>query len=269
MKTCADLRREWKKALSGDSRPEAREGWKEHLAMCADCRREADDIQKILDGAEALQADVRRAMESVDWDQFSERIADAALAKRPRASAAPARPGRFWAALWTPRWRPVFAGALAGVLLGAAGMYLALKPGALGRSPAMGLRPSGEFIDKVEYSMAKRETIDYLAKSQALLLDFVQATPAAAARSLRSGPSIRRTQDLLAKKRYINRELDSVPMAKAREICNQIELLFEELAQLGGELTAEEAAKIQRFVEDRDLLLRIQLVRRELEESEV
>jgi hypothetical protein len=269
MKTCADLRREREEIMTGDRSPEARMGWKEHLAMCADCRRETDDIQKILDGAEALQADVRQAMKSVDWDRFAERVADAAFEKRRRKTEAPRRPGRFRSRLWAPGWRTVFAGALAGVVLGAIGMYLVLKPGAFGLSPAAAARPSVELIDRVEFSMAKRETIDYLAKSQALLLDFVQAPPAAAAQSLRNGQAARQARDLLAKKRYINRGLDSVSMAKAREICDQIELLFVELAQLSDELTAEEAAKIQQFVEDRNFLLRIQLVRKELEEREV
>jgi hypothetical protein len=118
-------------------------------------------------------------------------------------------------------------------------------------------------------AVARRGTIDYLAKSQAFLLDFVQASPEEAARAVRSEASAGRTHDLLAAKRYIDPQLGQVRMAKAREICDQIESLFIELSQLSPELSAGEAAKIQRFVEDRQILLRIQILRKELEKSEV
>ena len=236
--------------------------------MCPQCRRDEKDLRTVLQGAEALHEDIRRAMDKVDWDGFAERVAGAAFAGRPKPAASPSRTGRFWASLARPRWRPVFAGVLAGVLLGGGAMYVLLKPGVF-RGPAASLRPSGELFDLVKLSLARREAIDYLDKSQALLLDFVQATPEAAVRSLRGGDSSLRAQNLLAKKRYLNRELESAEMAKALEICNLIEGLFLELAQVSENLTPEEAASIQRFVEDRNLLLRIRLVRKELEESEV
>jgi hypothetical protein len=237
--------------------------------MCADCRREDNEIRTILEGADALHDDVRGAMAGIDWDGFADRIAEAAFSGRRRPADAPSRLRRFWAALFAPRWRPVLAGATAGIFLGAVGMYIALKPGIPERFRAAAGPGSIEFMDRVEVSLAKRETIDYLGKSRALLLDFVQASPETAAQSLRNGDASRRARDLLAKKRYLNSGLESDRMAKAREICKQIELLFTELAQLGDEFTAEEAARIQRFVEDRNLLLRIQLVRKELAESEV
>ncbi|MBM3295085.1 MAG: hypothetical protein FJY82_11275 [Candidatus Aminicenantes bacterium] len=269
MKTCEDFLRAWRTILAGDSRPEAPEGWEEHAAMCAECGRERDGLRTILDGAEALHEDVRRAMNGVDWDGLAERIAGTAFAGRLRAEAVPARRRAFWADLFAPPRRFVFAALLAGIVLGAGTMSLVLRTSVFRGSTAAALRPSGELVERVEFSLAKREAIDYLNRSQALLLDFVQATPEAAARSLSGGDSSRRARDLLAKKRYINRGLESVRMAKAREICNQIEILFLELTQLGGELTPQEAAEIQRFVEDKNLLFRIRLIRRELEESEV
>jgi hypothetical protein len=67
----------------------------------------------------------------------------------------------------------------------------------------------------------------------------------------------------------MNAHLDGGSIAKARDICDQIERLFVELSQISGELSTEEAARIQRFVEDKNLLLRIKLLQRELAESEV
>lgn len=237
--------------------------------MCADCRREDHDIRKILDGAGALQSDIHQAMESVDWDGFAERVADAALERRRRPAAATVRPMSFWASLFGRPWVPVLATLAAGAVLGAAVMYFIAGPGNPGRRPPVLAAASGEFIDRVELSLAKRETIDYLGRSRALLLDFVQATPEDAAQSLRSGEAAGRARDLLAKKRYINSGLETDRMAKARDICNQIEILFTELAHIGEDLTPEDAARIQRFVEDRNFLLRIRLIRKELAENEV
>jgi hypothetical protein len=133
----------------------------------------------------------------------------------------------------------------------------------------LGIHASGEFIDRAELSMAKRETIDYLEKSQALLLDFVQATPEEAGRILNDESSVRRTADLLSKKRLVDAHLDDATMVKARKICDQIERLFVELSQISREISAEEAARIQQYVEDKNLLLRIKLLRGELAENEV
>ncbi len=58
-------------------------------------------------------------------------------------------------------------------------------------------------------------------------------------------------------------------MAKARAICDQIELLFLELTQMSSELSEVEIERIRSFIEERQLLLKINLVEKELEQSEV
>jgi ribosomal protein S13 len=58
-------------------------------------------------------------------------------------------------------------------------------------------------------------------------------------------------------------------MAKAKAICDQIEYLFYELTQISVQLSEEEISKIQKIIEERNLLLKIKLLKRELEQSEV
>ncbi len=58
-------------------------------------------------------------------------------------------------------------------------------------------------------------------------------------------------------------------MAKARNLCDQIERMFVELSLISEEISAEEAARIQRYIEEKNLLLRIKLLRGELAGSEV
>jgi len=235
---------------------------KEHLAMCDECRREFDDVQKILAGAEAVREERDKAMAGVDWDGLSERIADAAFAPAAMRRSARKRSG-FWSVLRQPRLRPVFAGVLGGLLIGSLATYVLLKRGPAPRPVREAYAASGEFIDRVEYEMAKRETIDYLEKSEYVILDLVQSP---LERSVSEGPAAYsdRIKALLSKKRYFNTRLDDAGMLKAREICNQIEMLFLELSQINEAVSAEEAAKIRKFVEDKQILLKIRLLKKEL-----
>lgn len=232
--------------------------------MCADCRKNWEDAEKILRGADALKEDVRAAMETVDWDGLSERIAEAALARRKAAVSAGRRPRAL-----SFGWRPAFAGVLGGLLIGTAATYFALRPPTPAAPVRSEIEASGEFLDRAELSVARRETLDYLSRSQSLLLDFLQASPEEAGRLLRNEESIRRAEDLLAKKRFMDPHLDDASIAKARGICDQIERLFVELSQISEGISAAEAARIQQYIEDKQFLLRIKLLRRELAESEV
>jgi hypothetical protein len=57
-------------------------------------------------------------------------------------------------------------------------------------------------------------------------------------------------------------------MSQAKAICDQIELLFLELAGLNEDLPAAELDRVRRLIGEHGLLLKIALVRKELE-SEV
>jgi hypothetical protein len=58
-------------------------------------------------------------------------------------------------------------------------------------------------------------------------------------------------------------------MAKAKEICDQIEFLFYELTQMSEYLSPEDLRRIQNLIEERQLMLKIKLVKKELKKSEV
>lgn len=221
-----------------------------------------DELDFFLKETEAVRAEIRAAAGSVDWDELPAIIADRALAGAPRTGRVP------WAArlregLAPLLMRPVLAGLLGGLVLGAAAMYLALKaPG--GRPGAGGAYyASGEFLDRAELEMARRSTLDYLEKSQYMLLDVFESAD--------EGPvvpaSVRteRARDLLQRKKYLNAQLERLQMAKAKALCDQIEALFLELAQTDGDLAAAELGRIRGYVEDRKLLLKINLIKKELE----
>jgi hypothetical protein len=142
-------------------------------------------------------------------------------------------------------------------------MYFALKAPGPGAGRDGGYYASGEFLDRAELEMARRNTLDYLEKSQYMLLDVFESAD--------EGPVVpaavraERARDLLQRKKYLNAQLGSFQMSKAKAICDQIEMLFLELSQIDDDLPAAELGRIRGFVEERQLLLKINLVKKELQ----
>ncbi|MBP7707280.1 MAG: hypothetical protein KA243_08550 [Candidatus Aminicenantes bacterium] len=233
----------------------------EHTDRCPECRAEADAYDRLVRETEAVKAEIRRAADSVDWESLPGLIADRALAGRGRTDG---RERAAWPVSWPAflRMKPALAGLAAGLVVGAAAMYLALRAPADRAGRAEGYSASGEFLDRAELEMARRVTVDYLEKSQYMLLDVLE--PGGAGPSVPPELRTERARELLQKKRYINAQLERFQMAKAKALCDQIELLFRELAQLGGGLPEAELARLRGLAEERQLLLKINLVKKEL-----
>jgi hypothetical protein len=246
---------------------ETAESLKEHLAACPDCRSEFEAIRKVLREADSFHEEVGRVLATVDWEAVARQTVGAVFQKESRAVKQSGFE-KLLSRLFPQRLRPVYAGVLAGLLLGFLGAYLVLNPGLVKPRKGEAFSASRDFLEKVELEMARRETLDYLQKSQYVLLDFVQS-PSQGKKLEPSVFSSRQARDLLSKKKYLNRELDRFQMAKAKQICDQIEILFFELAQISGDLSQAELRRIQSLIEDKQLLLKINLVKKELEKSEV
>ncbi|MGZ5496868.1 MAG: hypothetical protein ACXWFO_08955, partial [Candidatus Aminicenantales bacterium] len=142
-------------------------------------------------------------------------------------------------------------------------MYFALRTPGVPADREGGYHASVEFLDRAELEMARRNTLDYLEKSQYVLLDVFESAD--------EGPVVpaavrwERARDLLQKKKYLNAQLERFQMSKAKAICDQIEMLFLELSQIDEELPAAEMGRIREYVEGRQLLLKINLVKKELQ----
>jgi len=251
--------------LCGELKKDEEELFTSHLESCSHCKRELEQFKKIMGEAEALPEGISKALESVDWEALPARIAEAVFRVRtPRAR----KPWWQRLRLFMPQVKPVYAGVLVGVLLGSLATFLFLRSPFLKQANGNKLFASGDFLERVELEMARRETLDYLDKSQYLLLDFVQSPP----EKLRSGEALlasEQVSDLLSKKRYLNPQLDKFQMAKAKQILDQIEFLFIELAQISDRLSDSQLREIQSLIEEKQLLLKIKLLKKELEESEV
>ncbi|MGD2295237.1 MAG: zf-HC2 domain-containing protein [Candidatus Aminicenantes bacterium] len=274
MKDCQKIRKDLVAFLYGELGPEDAKRLKSHLDACPRCKDEAREVAFIKEGANAFSLDMTEAMESVDWEGLPEKIADRIfIEERP---ARPHRVKKVWNFLFLPGLKPVFAGILVGLIVGSLATYFIFRPPQLRTAkgpelfiPDEFLVVPDEFLEKAELEVARRETLDYLEKSQYLLLDFVQSVPGEPEALWKDKIAVEKARDLLSRKKFINPQLDKFRMAKAKEICDQIEFLFYELTQMSEYLSPEDLRRIQNLIEERQLMLKIKLVKKELKKSEV
>jgi hypothetical protein len=265
MRKCKKHEKDMVAFLYGELGEEERECFLSHLDVCSHCQREFQELKEMSEKANTL--DIQGAMDSVDWDSLPSKITDAIWEKSAQTS----REGwlaRLLKGMFQPKLRPVYAGVLLGVLIGSLATFLVFQGPFMREGVETRFLISHDFLERVDMEMARRETLDYLERSQYLLLDFVQYSPQKE-ELLEPELAFRKASDLLSKKKYINPQLTKFQMAKAKEICDQIELLFYELTQMSDQLTREDVVRIQRLIEENQLLLKIRLLKRELKESEV
>jgi hypothetical protein len=268
MNMCKKINRDLVAFLYRELDADTREQIQSHLDTCLHCREELQRIKEVVQAADSLSDNLEETMASVNWDTLPNRISSAVF---DNESALPQIVTRrsFWGIFTQLRLKPVYAALLVGLALGSLATLIVTRTSFLRESRGESFFVSQEFLDRVELEMARRETLNYLDKSQYILLDFVQASPDKLPETWRHDLASQAAIDLIAKKRYINPQLDKFRMAKAKEICDQIEFLFFELTQVSDQLSEEDVQKIQSLIEEKQLLLKIKLLKRELEESEV
>jgi hypothetical protein len=266
-KKCDGYQEELAAFLYGELSAEASREMETHLESCSSCRQEMNVIKKVFNGANTLNPEMEAAMEAVDWESLPDRIADRVLGRGSRRSSL--RGSGIWSYLTQPRMRPVFAALFLGLIVGAALTFLTLRPFQRPEMDSSRLIVSDRFLESMDIEVARRATLDYLDRSQYLLLDLVQTPPDKAADFWNSDIGSQRAKDLLSKKKYIDQQLDNFQMAKAKALCDQIGLLFLDLSQISQGLTTAELAKLQNLIQERKLFLKIKLIKKELQESEV
>lgn len=265
---CNKINRELVAFLYGELDNKIEEQVRSHLDICPHCQEELQGLRGMVRAADSLNDNVQEAVASVDWDTLPNQIT---IAVFDRKTALPQKASHrnFWATLTQHRFKPVYAALLMGLVLGSLATLIVMRTSLLREAQGDSFIVSQDFLDRVELELARRDTLDYLEKSQYVLLDFVQASPEEASPSWRRELVSKTAKDLLVKKRYINPQLDKFHMAKAKEICDQIEFLFFELTQVSDQLSEKDLQNIQDLIEEKQLLLKIKLLRKDLEESEV
>jgi hypothetical protein len=270
MKECKVIRKDLVAYIYNEIDEKKKQEVRNHLESCSECRQEYKELKNVLLYADTFKKDINQAMKSVDWEKLPSQIADQVLSKTQKEPQSESGLKKFLGSLFTFKRVPVYAALLAGIIIGGVLTFLLLHPGAAPEgtvsSPIM---VSRDFIETMDVEITRRETLDYLEQSKFLLLDFVQASPEEASQYWGTDFVEAKTSELLSKKRYMNQQLDQYQMVKAKAICDQIEMLLLQLTEMRGELTASERAQIRELIEQRQLILKINLITKELQRSEV
>ncbi len=266
MINCQRIKKDLVAFLYGELEEKERELFKAHLDQCPDCRGELEEFKTVVQAADVFQEDIDEAMATVDWEALPSQISKNVFRKevRPLRESWLTKAAGF---LFQPRLKPVYAGLLIGAVLGAIVTFMVLRaPQPTDVAEAEFYAPQ-DFLEKVELEIARRDTLDYLERSQYLLLDFIQSPSERSADFWQSEYAAEQARELLTKKKYINPQLDRFQLAKAKAICDQIEFLFHELTQISVHLSGEEVKKLQKMIEDKQVLLKINLLKKELEKQ--
>jgi hypothetical protein len=240
--------------LSGREQAEARA----HLAACARCRAEAEALAAVV---RELEADpVRSAEPGIPAAVLASRV----LRQADEARVSPARPR--WLAVALPAAAALAALALLG--FGLAERWREERP-AVARAPIppaeASLLLSEDALARIERNLAREQAARYLNEAGEVLVA-VAATGVDCDRiddRLDVGAAPERSRELLEKRRLVDASGEAV--ASARAVLDDVELALRQVAELPACVKRRDVEHVQKDVEERQLLMRIRLLQRELE----
>jgi hypothetical protein len=234
-------------ALEGPDRQRA----EAHLETCGDCAREFSGVKALL--SLVAQDPLRRAEPTISLAALRARV-DARLAS-PRGE------GRG-AGGWAFGLRPTLAAAAAVILCV---WNLPTRPGGPREAAPNLPPPSEESLDRLERTLVREETVRYLNAAQEVLV-----TVASPNRCLRKAGHVevseesRRSRALLERRSLlVGNETSAAP--SAQPVLDDVERVLREVASLDPCASRSKLEEIHREVSQRHLLLRIDLMTRELE----
>ncbi|RLE03922.1 MAG: hypothetical protein DRJ11_02835 [Candidatus Aminicenantes bacterium] len=270
MKGCGFTRKNLGAFLTDELTPEERNKVISHLKQCSSCQQELTVYQQLLQAVDDFAAGLRREEDFIDWELLVQKVRHQVRNRQFQRERKPRSKPFFQQSGWRS-WlsRPLWAGLSVGVIIGALAMLLILKGWLPRISQEEVFSFSPQMLDQVEQHLAREEVRDYLDKSQLLLLEFLQLPSDQAQRFWQEKMTAEEIQELLLKKKYLNSQLADFRLARVKALCDQIEFLIYELLKVSEGLPSEEIIKLQRFIQEKQLLLKINIIRKELDESEV
>ncbi len=228
-----------------------------HIDTCAACRAEYEDLSRVTGWLRepALFA----PPEDYAWQLLPQTLA-------ARARSVPA----------APRWVPTnigraswILGVAATLVLACGGLWIAyrsLQVKQLAPAVQAPLEAPGNqrFLEKIQDAYARQVTARYLEECRDLLLNVVHAEPTCPDEKLDLSVEVAQARELLRRKRLIESELQRPEVARARELCDELETLLVGLSSADRCETRDRLQHMERLMERQRLLLRINVVQAEL-----
>jgi hypothetical protein len=120
------------------------------------------------------------------------------------------------------------------------------------------------FLRQIESVHAREATARYLAECEVLLLNVVGAEKNCEGEKHDVSVEVARARELLQRKRILDVELRAPEVARAKDLCDQLESFLVNLSVSERCESSEELHTMERFIEREQLLLRIDLLQAEL-----
>ncbi len=269
--------------LYGDLPREEAAALEEHLEACAGCREELRDLKMTALSLDRTPLSPRES--EVDWEAFAAATVQRARGYRAgQAARRAAAAGWSLAGLWrqpirlTPAWASA-AGALllvVGVAVGTYGALSLMTPEPIqGIPPQVVLVPTSEVVarlpqpmlDGIEAHTARAGTERYIADSRALLMSLLASPIRCTKETVDIKDERSRSLQLIRRQRLIADQLEDLPLARAQDVCRDLEQLLLEIIDLSDCARSEQILELRDLVQRRQLLLRMELLADEMARS--
>ncbi len=221
-----------------------------HLAHCAACGGEAAQIGRIRGWL--TDPELFGPTQDLAWQLLPKKLARQAVAEQ-----------RSWWRSLTGFRAPRWALGAAAVAVLAGGLIWTLRS----PSPPTPVVQTGPvatgneaFLDRVRTAYAREATAQYLAGCQDLLVNLVSAEKRCEGELLDVSLEVDRARQLLRQKRLLNTELTQPDVARARNLCDDLEHFLQNLSSSEKCETSDSIRNMERYIEKEQLLLRINVV---------
>jgi len=243
-----------------------------HVASCAACSAEASRLARLMS---ALTPEAAFPRESeVDWSRFA----------RDTVARATAQPPGMLARLgaWMPQWNlaaaPAWAAAAAllvavsaAVIMmdrGPAPPEIASVPAGMEGAPDDSVFMSEPSIDHLTLNLARENTSRYLTETRAVLVTLLDVNIHCEKGKVDISAERAKANELLRRQRLIASELHRLPLARAKDVCGDLERLLLEISSLADCTRDDEIQTLRDVVDKRQILVRMELLSQELARQE-
>jgi hypothetical protein len=252
MKACHKVRPllEW---LAADELEDARRPLvEEHVRVCPECGRELAAWRSLLAAAAEPAVSVLLEMQAIDWDQVTAKIvAGAAAQTAPDRLPAPRFPLAFLAAAATL------------ITVVGLGIFFWTRSGRVPQPMQESGSLAATSVAHLQSGLARKEAVTYLQQSQVMLTGLLKNCASEEMAPWEIRLVSRQAKELLLKKKYFQQYLTEVEWSKVRNVSERIDWLSYEILQLGDRQLCDQVTRLQRLMENENLLLKIRLLQSE------
>jgi hypothetical protein len=218
------------------------------------------ELKKVQDYLYQIKDDIQNEANSVDWDQnASDILRKVKLAEIEQQETSSVL---FPKLLKLPYKLGI--AAVTFLVMGFIFLYLMEKNGLEDER----LIVPGDSMERMEKTMAKNETVEYLQQSS-MILSSVSSMSTRKLDNSALRQNAEHAKNLLLKKKYLNRDLNNYELSNAQSVCNQVEYLLYDISQIKNPSDIESLNNLKNLIQNKKIMLKIKLVQSELVNNEV